>query len=296
MLRFISIFLVWGSTVLVASIPLGSCVGAGKYKDLLEEKTLSEAEMSDSVDKLKEVNQVLSERNQLVSSELVRQNTLLSEILNDKLNLDNQVKQLQDQIKSLSSESKTLAADLNEELQQKNENLKLKEAKLNRIINWQLQKEAELQNISTLLGQEMTGYSENQIEWFFSDHLLSIVLYKEFLTANDRSLSPPGETALAKVGQILSSYPSLVIVVEGHTDNSVSEVLEALKISTNRAILVSTYLLDESGLNGNQISVAGVGAYQPRMSNQTPAGRALNNRVEIKVSSRVQELWSLMEK
>jgi chemotaxis protein MotB len=68
-----------------------------------------------------------------------------------------------------------------------------------------------------------------------------------------------------------------------------------MEISTKRALLVGTYLVDEEGINGNQITISGQGGYSPRVSNQTPAGRALNNRVEVLVKSPVGQLWALLD-
>jgi chemotaxis protein MotB len=262
---------------------------------LEEDQTAAKLSWSKSKEKLDEEKDALSKQNLQLNAELVRQNTLLSELLNNKIDLEKEVSSLKQRIQALSSESKTLEAGLNQELQLKNENLKAKEAKLNQIINWQLQQESSLQDISAHLGETMTGYSEEQIEWFFSDNRLSVVLYQGFISPNDRTLTSEGQMAIEKLGSILKDYPSMQFQIVGHTDNSVGEVGKALEISTKRAVLIGTYLLEEIGLNGNQMTISGQGGYFPRVSNSTPAGRALNNRVEITIQSPVEQLWSLME-
>lgn len=272
-----------------------SCVSAGKYRKLKEEQTAAKLTWSKSEEKFETEQSALSKQNLQLNADLVRQNTLLGELLNDKMDLEKEVSGLKERIQALSSESKSLEAGLNQELQQKNENLKAKEAKLNRIVNWQLQQESNLQNISTQLGEKMTGYSEEQIEWFFSENELSIVLYQAFIAPTDRTLTSAGVTSLEKLGTILKDYPSLQFQVVGHTDNSVGDVREALEISTSRAVLIGTFLLDEIGLNGNQVTISGQGGYSPRVSNSTPAGRTLNNRIEINLQSPVQQLWALLE-
>lgn len=281
--------------LLLPMIVGSGCVSTGKYRKLKEEQTVAKLTWAKSQEKFETEQGALAGQNKQLSAELVRQNTLLSELLNDKMDLEKEVTSLKERIQALSSESKSLEAGLNQELQQKNENLIAKEAKLNRIINWQLQQESSLQNISAQLGEKMTGYSEEQIEWFFSDNKLSIVFYQAFISPTDRTLASEGLVALEKLGTILKDYPSLQFHAVGHTDNTVGDVREALEVSIKRAVLIGTFLLEEIGLNGNQVTISGQGGYFPRVSNSTPAGRALNNRMEIIIQSPVQQLWSLLE-
>ncbi|MBK8502148.1 MAG: hypothetical protein IPL46_08050 [Saprospiraceae bacterium] len=143
-------------------------MGAGKFRALQSEKTEVEKIWAQERSKLDADNQRITSRNEEANLELARQNTLLSELLNDKIELEKEVVSIKDRISSLSTESKSVEAGLNQELEKKNENLKLKEARLNRMINWLLQQEAILGKISTQLGETMTGYGEDQIDWFFS--------------------------------------------------------------------------------------------------------------------------------
>lgn len=284
----ITLFLLLFSTFL-------SCVSSGKYKTLQSEKIAAEQSWSDTKSGLESNNQKLAERNEKVNEQLTHQNTLLSELLNDKIELEKEVTALKERIASLSSESKSMEAVLNDELAQKNENLKLKEAKLNRMINWLLQQEANLNRISTALGEAMTGYNEEEIDWFFQDNRLDIILYQDFMFTSSISLSPKGVAALDKLSAIIAEFASLDIYVEGHTDNTYSDASRALNASTDRAVVIGTHLLDNGDVNGNQMTVCGRGSYFPRVSNQTPAGRALNNRVEISLRPPYQQLLDFLD-
>ncbi|MBK8502149.1 MAG: OmpA family protein [Saprospiraceae bacterium] len=130
---------------------------------------------------------------------------------------------------------------------------------------------------------------------FFQDNRLDIILYQDFITVSQRSLSSTGAAAIDKLAKIIAEYPSLEILIEGHTDNSISQTGEALGISTQRAVVVCTYLVDEGGINGNQLTVCGRGNYYPRVSNQTLAGRSLNNRVEISLRPPYQQLLAFLD-
>lgn len=91
------------------------------------------------------------------------------------------------------------------------------------------------------------------------------------------------EASIQRFTQNLLAKGSLkTISVVGHTDNTGSDVLNQ-KLSLARAIAVRDALV-ESGISDTVILVSGVGAYQPVASNDTPEGRALNRRVEVRVT------------
>ncbi len=75
------------------------------------------------------------------------------------------------------------------------------------------------------------------------------------------------------------------VVVEGHTDNL--PIRNGIypsnwELSAARAASVVRFMLAQSGaLNPSNYSAVGYGEFQPIASNQTPAGRAKNRRVEI---------------
>jgi outer membrane protein OmpA-like peptidoglycan-associated protein len=74
----------------------------------------------------------------------------------------------------------------------------------------------------------------------------------------------------------------LKLQVEGHTD-SVGSADYNQRLSENRAASVRAYLVD-SGIAPNTIGTTGFGETMPVASNDTPAGRQQNRRVELIVS------------
>lgn len=72
------------------------------------------------------------------------------------------------------------------------------------------------------------------------------------------------------------------INIVGHTDSSGSDALNR-KLSLARAIAVRDALID-SGVEEGVMMVSGAGAYQPTASNDTEQGRAMNRRVEVRVT------------
>jgi chemotaxis protein MotB len=99
-------------------------------------------------------------------------------------------------------------------------------------------------------------------------------------------LSENGKHELGKIVPTLQGVAGKQIVIEGYTDNEM--ILEPLKsrfpnnwyLSAARAISVVTYL-EEQGLDSNALSAVAFGKYHPIASNDTPAGRAQNRRINI---------------
>jgi len=92
--------------------------------------------------------------------------------------------------------------------------------------------------------------------------------------------------SLKKIREILSQYPEYSIVVEGHTDNvpmRSKKFRDNWELSTERALAVLGYLLEDTDLNPVRFSAAGYGEYKPLVSNETKENRALNRRVDIVV-------------
>ncbi|MFP3978028.1 MULTISPECIES: TolC family outer membrane protein [Marinobacter] len=72
------------------------------------------------------------------------------------------------------------------------------------------------------------------------------------------------------------------INIVGHTDSSGSDALNR-ELSLARAIAVRDALID-SGVDNTVMLVSGAGSYQPNATNDTAEGRALNRRVEVRVT------------
>jgi len=99
-------------------------------------------------------------------------------------------------------------------------------------------------------------------------------------------LSQNGKQELGKIVPTLQGIAGKQIVIEGFTDNE--PILEPLAshfsnnwyLSAARAISVVSYL-DEQGIDPNQLSAVAFSKYHSIASNDTPAGRAQNRRINL---------------
>jgi outer membrane protein OmpA-like peptidoglycan-associated protein len=100
------------------------------------------------------------------------------------------------------------------------------------------------------------------------------------LFATDRADLQAGETrALDRLATFLKEYPERNIVIEGHTDAAGPAGYNE-SLSLQRAQAVTQYLV-EQGVERERIETRGLGEAFPVTTNETPAGRQQNRRVEI---------------
>lgn len=90
------------------------------------------------------------------------------------------------------------------------------------------------------------------------------------------------EPLLAKVIEALKLYPNSRIVVEGHTDSFGGDDSNLI-LSRNRAESVRNYLLSNTTIPGTLLDAVGLGETKPFANNDTPQGRALNRRIDIRI-------------
>jgi OOP family OmpA-OmpF porin len=82
---------------------------------------------------------------------------------------------------------------------------------------------------------------------------------------------------------IMNKFPLSEFAIKGHTDTTGS-VSGNLKLSDKRANAVKTYLV-KNGIDASRLTSKGFGQDNPIDSNDTRAGRAINRRVEVKVTN-----------
>ncbi|MCH1411765.1 MAG: peptidoglycan -binding protein [Rhodobacteraceae bacterium] len=124
------------------------------------------------------------------------------------------------------------------------------------------------------------------------------VFSSEVLFSAGRSdLSKEGKTEISNVTEILSSIMKdipenidWVIRVDGHTDSTplsgAGEFKDNWELSQARALSVVKYMINELNFSGSRLAANGFGEYQPISFEDTPEARALNRRIEIKLTER----------
>jgi outer membrane protein OmpA-like peptidoglycan-associated protein len=110
-----------------------------------------------------------------------------------------------------------------------------------------------------------------------------VVTLGDVLFDTDKAqLKSGGVRSVEKLGGFLKQYPQRKVVIEGFTDSTGTESLNAA-LSARRAEAVRAALLG-SGIGNDRITTHGYGESYPVASNDSAVGRQLNRRVEIVLS------------
>jgi outer membrane protein OmpA-like peptidoglycan-associated protein len=98
---------------------------------------------------------------------------------------------------------------------------------------------------------------------------------------NQATIRRASESSLSKAVDILKEYPSLRVEVIGHTDSRGGRD-HNLDLSRQRAESVREHLVSR-GIDSSRIVAKGEGPDVPITTNDTPAGRQKNRRIEFRV-------------
>jgi outer membrane protein OmpA-like peptidoglycan-associated protein len=116
-----------------------------------------------------------------------------------------------------------------------------------------------------------------------TDHGLLLNLRSELLFETDSAvLTEDAISRVSRIGDILAKYPEDRIRIEGHTDSRGPTAYNE-DLSLRRAEAVAR-VLSSRGVAPNQVLVLGMGEEQPVASNDSPAGRSANRRVQLHIA------------
>lgn len=139
--------------------------------------------------------------------------------------------------------------------------------------NYMDQQEAELRQ--QLAG---TGVSVTRV----GDEILLNMPGNITFQTDSADLNPQFFGVLDSVALVAQKYDKTVVEVAGHTDSTGSAQYNQA-LSERRAATVATYLVNR-GVGQERVLAFGRGLTQPIADNATAEGRALNRRVEIRLS------------
>jgi outer membrane protein OmpA-like peptidoglycan-associated protein len=92
-------------------------------------------------------------------------------------------------------------------------------------------------------------------------------------------ITPGSDGVIDGLAAVMKKYPSYSVLIVGYTDSR-GKRDQLLALSQARATAVYSALVSR-GVDAKRATVSGNGADEPVSDNKSPAGRALNNRVEV---------------
>ena len=137
-------------------------------------------------------------------------------------------------------------------------------------------KRQQMQQATAGTGVEVTQTPDNQLKLHIPNDLS--------FDTNRADLQPRLRPILDQFAQGLGQQPGLEVFIVGHADASGTDAIND-PLSLARANSVRDYLLSR-GVDARSMATEGRGTREPLASNDSPAGRARNRRVEIFLAER----------
>ena len=158
-----------------------------------------------------------------------------------------------------------------------------------------------LRSVRDNVQKALTGYTNSQLSVKMKNGKLYVTMHEVLLFPfGSAQVQRSGIKALGKLARVLRKNPNLNIIIEGHTDNiPIKSGQKCWKdnwdLSAARAISVARILINKYNIAPERIEVAGKAQYDPVMPNITAKGRAMNRRIEIIVTPKLDELYKLIQ-
>lgn len=129
----------------------------------------------------------------------------------------------------------------------------------------------ELERATKGTGVKVSRTDDNRLKLVFPADIT--------FSSHSAALKPQARTVLNRFADSLKRHPTTQVLIVGHADSSGGPHIND-PLSKDRANAARNYIFQQKVM-GPRIRTEGQGANQPVASNDTPAGRAKNRRVEI---------------
>ena len=123
-------------------------------------------------------------------------------------------------------------------------------------------------------------FETDEAEVYKKENQLVLRLKAIRFPVGESIIMPENYSLLSKVQKAIRTFDDPRVIIEGHTDTTGSDEVNML-LSQQRADAVREYLIANQTLSPESISAVGYGSERPLASNATPAGRAINRRIDI---------------
>lgn len=177
------------------------------------------------------------------------------------------------------------------------ESLQERDLKINRLQDALNKKDSVSLAIVSSLKKEV-GLDDKDIEINVEKGVVFISLSDKMLfKSGSYTVTERAREILAKVAIVINGKPDFEALVEGHTDDvpySNGPLIDNWDLSVKRSTAIVRELQD-LGVQPSQLIAAGRAEYNPLVSNDTPANRAINRRTKIYVLPKIDQFYKMVE-
>ena len=126
-----------------------------------------------------------------------------------------------------------------------------------------------------------------------------------YITLSDKVLFDPGRSMLnesskyflSRVAKVLTDFPDIDVLVEGHTDAdpiAFTSNQDNWDLSSKRAVAVIRSLQKDYEVNPARLVPSARAEFKPKADNETPEGKKMNRRTEIILVPRIDQYLRLI--
>lgn len=293
------------STLLLTS----SCVTKKKFDTMTKQRDVFFDEKEKAEKDLKNaraLNTELSDKNAELEKTVAGLKSSLADVESKYNQLKNEYDDLKNlyegNLKSSKNENQKLLKELNDKenrLRVLEDDLREREKRIKELEDiLQAQKDSVTKLRDKLL-KALGAYADKGLRVYEKDGRVYVSMDEKLLFQSGRTeVNSDGVAALTDLAVVLAQDDELQITVEGHTDNvplkGNGPIKDNWDLSVLRATAVTKILMNNEGIEANQITPSGRGEFMPVGSNETKDGRALNRRTEIIITPNFNELLKLI--
>ncbi|MFT3703633.1 MAG: OmpA family protein [Agriterribacter sp.] len=274
-----------------------SCVTKKKFleatnaiKALQQDSLRFQTDLASSRDLLRDSRQQNDDL-QKKYNDLISASNLKDQALNSTQQLLNNAK---DQLNS----TKDQLSSTNEKLNSSNLTIEEQQKRLESLQKLIDQQRSVVENLHKTIDNALGQYKAEDLDVYVKNGKVYVSLQEKLLFKSGSAVvGKEGVEALGKIAQVLNTDPKIQILVEGHTDSiPIKRTFEDnWALSTARAVSIVRILTTNYQVDPARVIASGHSYFDPRDTNSTLAGRALNRRTEIILSPNLDELYRLMQ-
>lgn len=256
------------------------------YRSKISEQRSTIQNLTDDNNKLMSDND-----NLLMSKDKLQKN--YSDLQNEKLSEKEQYS------KALKQKSEELDAK-SDELSQKEKLLAEREKSLKELQRIIARQDSVSKRLNDILTKALLGFKADELSVEMRNGKVYVSMSDKLLfKSGSAAVESKGVEAIKVLAGVLAKNPDIEIAIEGHTDNVPMKstiIKDNWDLSVMRATSIVRILTQDYSILPTRVTASGRGEYFPKVSNDTPEGRAMNRRTEIILSPKLDEVMKLLNK
>lgn len=271
-------------------------------KDLNTRKNQLELDgkrLQEELDKLKAERDRLSNELQSTANKLKSLEASYAALeKNSDAALQSNMKKNRELLAQLEAKEKALAAE-QERLTKLQNDLRDRSKRVDELEGLINAKEANMRKLRETLSRALNTFEGKGLTVEQRDGKVYVSMENKLLFGSGSwNVNPDGRRAVVEVGKVLADNPDISVLIEGHTDNvpfnGTGPIANNWDLSTKRATAIVNILLENRGINPQNLTAAGRGEFSPVASNETPDGRSKNRRIEIILTPKLDQISKML--